>query len=125
VGATGATGATGPSGITIEAGENTITANDTWTTLDTITLTSNGAFEYILRLVQGSNIRVSKVFIAKSSDGSTVDHTEYAVIELGSSISGVEVQATVSGTNLLLQAKASNAATTNVTARVARTILTT
>jgi hypothetical protein len=77
-----------------------------------------------LWLSQGSKRRASKILALKSSDSTTIDYTEYAIIELGGSIAGVSVQATVSGANLILQVQASDAASTNVTARIARIPLT-
>jgi hypothetical protein len=109
--------------VTAETGDNTVTANSTATTVDTTTVSGTLAVEYTLRLVQGSKRRLSKILVNPNSAGTDVDYVEYGVIETGTAISGISVTATVSSGNILLRVRASDAATTNVTAKLIKVVM--
>ena len=77
--------------------------------------------EYTLSIKQGSKIRSSKVLV--HTDGTSVDSTEYGIMEMGGGISGILVTASVSGTNAILQVTITDAATTNATVKLIKTML--
>jgi hypothetical protein len=110
-------------GINVTDVATTISANSTATTIDTTAVSGTECVEYTLRLTQGSKRRVSKVLVHLNSAGTDVDHVEYAVIETGGAISGVSVTSTVSGGDILLRAQASDASSTNVTAKVIKVVM--
>ena len=99
---------------------STISIN-TASTVDTSALSSFTSMEYILSIKQGSKIRSSKVLV--HTDGTSVDSTEYGIMEMGGGISGILVTASVSGTNAILQVTITDAATTNATVKLIKTML--
>jgi hypothetical protein len=109
--------------VTGESGDNTVTANSTATVIDSVTASGTLAIEYTLRLTQGTKRRLSKILVNPNSDGTDVDYVEYAVIETGGSISGISVTADYSSPNFRLLVAASDAATTNVTAKLEKFVM--
>jgi collagen type VII alpha len=107
-GATGVTGETGASGGTTST--TTITAN-TATAVDTFTLSALNAGEYLITIKQGTKRRTSKLVI--TSDGTTIDSTEFSVIVMGTAIAGVAVTTGVTGANGYVYVTVTDAATTN------------
>lgn len=110
---------------TSEYSNTTITSN-TSTVVDTVPLSSFSSIEYTITLKQGSSssmkVRTSKVLIHYNSGTSTIDSTEYAIIETGSStMANVAVSSAISGSNMQLAITVSDAATTNVDCRVLKT----
>jgi hypothetical protein len=99
---------------------NTISAN-TATTVDTVALSSFTTIEYVVSIKQGSKIRSSKVLV--HTDGTSVDSTEYGIMEMGGGITGIIVTASVSGTDSILQVTITDAATTNATVKLIKTML--
>ena len=99
---------------------STISAN-TATTVDTVALSSFTTIEYTLSIKQGSKIRSSKVLV--HTDGTSVDSTEYGIIEMGGGITGILVAASVSSTNSILQVTITDADTTNATVKLIKTML--
>ena len=97
--------------VPIETGTSTLTAN-TATTISTTALSAFTSIEYMVSLKQGSKVRTSKVVV--QTDGTSVDMTEFAITETGGQMTGVVVSATTSGTDAVLQATVTDAATTNV-----------
>jgi hypothetical protein len=109
--------------ITGENGDNTVTTNSTATVVDSVTASGTLAIEYTLRLTQGSKRRLSKILVNPNSAGTDVDFVEYAVIETGGAISGVSVTADYSAPNFRLLVAASDAATTNITAKLEKFVM--
>ena len=109
--------------VTGENGDNTVTTNNSATIIDSVTASGTHAIEYTLRLIQGSKRRLSKVLISPNSAGTDVDYVEYAVIETGGAISGISVTADYSAPNFRLLVSASDAATTNVTAKLEKFVM--
>ena len=99
---------------------STISAN-TATTVDTVALSSFTTTEYTISIKQGLKVRSSKVLV--HTDGTSVDSTEYGIIEMGGGITGILVTASVSSTNSILQVTITDAATTNATVKLIKTML--
>ena len=91
------------------------------TTLDTVALSGFTTLEYTISIKQGSKIRSSKVLV--HTDGTSVDSTEYGIMEMGGGISGVALSTSVSGSNALLQVTITDAATTNATVKLIKVML--
>jgi hypothetical protein len=110
--------------ITSTVGDNTATANNTAVVVDETPITGVMAIEYTVRLTQGSKRRLSKVLINVNSAETDIDFNEFSIIDTGASaISGAQITADVSGGNVRLLIAASDAATTNVSARILKTIM--
>lgn len=104
--------------LPVSTASATISTNDA-TTIDTVALTSFYTIEYLLNIKQSTKIRTSKVVI--QTDGTSVDLTEYGIVETGGSISGVTVSASVSSGNALLRLTITDAATTNAAVKIVKT----
>jgi hypothetical protein len=109
-----------PDGSIKGGNSNTISVN-TASTVDTVALSSFTSMEYTLSIKQGSKIRSSKVLV--HTDGTSVDSTEYGIMEMGGGITGILVTASVSGTDAILQITITDAATTNATVKLIKTML--
>jgi hypothetical protein len=103
--------------VPIETGTATLTAN-TATNISTTALSGFTSIEYMVSLKQGSKVRTSKVVL--QTDGTSVDMTEFAITETGGTMTGVVVSATTSGTDAVLQATVTDAATTNVNVKFSK-----
>jgi hypothetical protein len=57
------------------------------------------------------------------TDGTTVDATEFGIVETGGKISSVAVAANVSGSNMVLQVTIGDALTTNATVKLHKILL--
>jgi hypothetical protein len=99
---------------------STISAN-TATTVDTVALSSFTTIEYTISIKQGLKVRSSKVLV--HTDGTSIDSTEYGIMEMGGGITGILVTASVSSTNSILQVTITDAATTNATVKLIKTML--
>ena len=99
---------------------STISAN-TATTVDTVALSSFTTIEYTISIKQGSKVRSSKILV--HTDGTSVDSTEYGIMEMGGGITGILVTASVSSTNSILQVTITDASTTNATVKIIKTML--
>ena len=97
--------------VPIETGTSTLTAN-TATTISTTALSAFTSIEYMVSLKQGSKVRTSKVVV--QTDGTSVDMTEFAIVETGGLMSGVAITASASESDAVLQAVVTDAASTNV-----------
>lgn len=107
----GTTASWGTLVVPIETGTATLTAN-TATTISTTALSAFTSIEYMVSLKQGSKVRTSKVVV--QTDGTSVDMTEFAIVETGGLMSGVAVTASASGSNAVLQVVVTDATSTNV-----------
>jgi len=118
----GIQGIQGPGGISGGIITNTSITTNNLTTLDTVPVNSFTSIEYRVTIKQGSLIRTSKLLA--HTDGTSVDSVEFAVLETNGYMSGVNLSADIdmSG-NLILQGIITNAATTNATVKIIKSIV--
>ena len=101
---------------------STITVSTTSaTTVNTLSSLTHRSAEYLVQVTQGSKQTVSKLVMIH--DGTTASISEYAVIELGGTRIPLTLSATMSGTDVLLQATITDADTTNATVEIVRTAI--
>ena len=105
--------------VPITTGTATVTAN-TATAIDNF-VTGTLAIEYTVTLSQGSKVRTSKVLL--HCDGTNVDMTEFAIMELNGTISGVAITASTSASAGYLNLTVTDAATTNVNVKFSKVML--
>jgi Major tropism determinant N-terminal domain/Fibronectin type III domain len=98
-----------------------ITSNSA-VTIDTIALTDFITAEYQVTIHQGTSTRSSKVLV--QTDGTSVDYNEYAIMATGTAIPGVVIAASVSSTNMVLQATITNGSTANGRAFIIKNVTT-
>jgi len=77
--------------------------------------------EFLIQLKQGTSYRTCKVIML--SDGTSVSHTEYGILSFGTTIP-VTFTTSISSGTAQLNATITNAATTNVTAKIVRMTVT-
>lgn len=106
--------------VDVDTTSTTVNAN-TATTIDSVSATTYRSAEYLVQVTQGSKYTISKLIMIHN--GTTANVTEYAVIELGASRIPLTVSATISGGNVLLQATITDAASTNATVKVVRSVI--
>lgn len=104
----------------IESISINITSNNQ-TLVDSFIMGNYPSVEYFIQIKQGSKIRCSKVHVI--TDGTSIDKTEYGVLELNGSISGVSVEVSTSGINGLLYVTVTDGATTNAKVSVNKTAI--
>jgi len=97
-----------------------ITIN-TVTTVDTFALATYRTAKYLVQVTQGSKYTSSEVLLMH--DGTVSYLSEYAVIELGASRIPLTIATAVSGSDVTLTATITDAAATNATVKVARTLI--
>ena len=113
--------------ITLDSGTgelNTSTQSvivNTITTIDSFAKATYRTAKYLIQVTQGSKYTTSEVLL--SHNGTDSYMSEYAVIELGASRIPLTVSTSVSGDNVLLRATITDAASTNATVKVARTLI--
>lgn len=113
--------------ITLDSGTgelNTSTQTvsvNTVTTVDSFDKTVYRTAKYLIQVTQGSKYTSSEVLLVH--DGTDSYLSEYAVIELGATRIPLTVSTTTSGGNVLLRVTVTDAATTNATVKVARTLI--
>jgi hypothetical protein len=86
------------------------------TTVDTTALNAFTTVKYLVSIKQGSKVRSSQIIA--QTDGTSVDYTEFGVVETGGPMNGVLVAASVSSTNCVLQVTITDAASTNATVKI-------
>lgn len=94
---------------------------NTITTVDSFDKTAYRTAKYLIQVTQGSKHTSSEVLLVH--DGTTSYMSEYAVIELGASRIPMTVSTSISSGNVLLRVTITDAATTNATVKVARTLI--
>jgi len=104
----------------VDTTSTTISAT-TATTIDTLSASSYRSAEYLVQVTQDTKQTVSKIIMIH--DGTTANISEYGVIELGGTRIPLTLSATISGTDVLLQATITDADTTNATVEVVRTAI--
>jgi hypothetical protein len=106
---------------TIKSSVSSTISVNTATTVDTVAISSFTTIEYTISIKQDSKVRSSKVLV--HTDGTSIDSTEYGIMEMGGGITGILVTASVSSTNSILQVTITDAATTNATVKLIKTML--
>jgi len=95
--------------------------SNTQTLIDSFVMSNYPSVEYFVQIKQGSKVRCSKVHVI--TDGSSIDKTEYGVLELNGSISGVSVDVSTSGINGLLYVTVTDGASTTAKVTVNKTAI--
>lgn len=103
------------------AGAITSISTNSLTTVDQWDITLYTTVEYTIQIKQGQKIRSSKIMMI--TDESSISHTEYSILEIGSSISGLSIETSVSGGNGVLSVQISDANTTNAQVKVIRSTI--
>lgn len=94
---------------------------NTVTTVDSFDKATYRTAKYLIQVTQGSKYTSSEVLLAH--DGTDSYMSEYAVIELGASRIPMTVSTSISAGNVLLRVTITDAASTNATVKVARTLI--
>lgn len=97
-----------------------VTVN-TITTVDSFDKTAYRTAKYLIQVSQGTKYTSSEVLLAH--DGTDSYMSEYAVIELGASRIPMTVSTSISAGNVLLRVTITDAASTQATVKVARTLI--
>ena len=92
------------------------------TTIASFVKTDTRSGEFLIQVTQGSKYTVSKILLIH--DGTTPTLAEYGVIELGSSRIPLTISTSISGSNVLIQATITDAATTTATVKVTSNLIT-
>lgn len=128
IGPDGAISTTGPlkliSSGTEEASLDTISVTigqNTAVLIDSFIMADYPTIDYVIQIKQGSKIRSSRVLVI--TDATDIDKTEYAILELGGSISGASVTVSTSGINGLLYVTVTDGATTSAKVTVVKTAI--
>lgn len=100
---------------------STTLSTNSATTVSGFVKTSSRSGEFLIQVTQGSKYTVSKILLIH--DDTTPTLTEYGVIELGASRIPLTLSAVISGSNVLVQATVTDAATTNAVVKVTSTLL--
>jgi hypothetical protein len=102
-----------PSTVTISA--------DTATAIDSTSLSGFTTAKYTVSIKQGSKVRSSEVIL--HTDGTSVDTSEFGIIETGGLISGVSITAAAESGNAVLKATITDASSTNATVKLIKTVV--
>lgn len=94
---------------------------NTITTVDSFDKATYRTAKYLIQITQGSKYTASEVLLIH--DGTSSYISEYAIIELGESRIPVVVSTSISGSNVILGVTITNAASTNATVKIARTLI--
>ena len=113
--------------ITLDSGTGELNTStqvvtvNTITTVDSFDKTVYRTAKYLVQVTQGSKYTTSEVLLAH--DGTTSYMSEYAVIELGGTVIPLTVSTSISASNVLLRVTITDAASTNATVKIARTLI--
>jgi hypothetical protein len=113
--------------ITLDSGTGELNTStqlvnvNTITTVDSFAKGTYRSAKYLVQVTQGSKYTTSEVLLAH--DGTDSYMSEYAVIEIGASRIPITVSTSISGSNVLLRVTITDAASTNATVKVARTLI--
>lgn len=113
--------------ITLDSGTGELNTStqvvnvNTVTTVDSFAKATFRSAKYLVQVTQGTKYTTSEVLLAH--DGTDSYMSEYAVIELGASRIPMTVTTSISGSNVLLRVTITDAASTNATVKVARTLI--
>ena len=113
--------------ITLDSGTGELNTStqlvtvNTVTTVDSFDKTVYRTAKYLVQVTQGSKYTTSEVLLVH--DGTDSYLSEYAVIELGGTVIPLTVSTSISAGNVLLRVTITDAASTNATVKVARTLI--
>jgi hypothetical protein len=113
--------------ITLDSGTGELNTStqlvnvNTITTVDSFAKGTYRTAKYLVQVTQGTKYTTSEVLLAH--DGTDSYMSEYAVIELGASRIPMTVSTSISAGNVLLRVTITDAASTNATVKVARTLI--
>jgi hypothetical protein len=113
--------------ITLDSGTGELNTStqlvdvNTITTVDSFAKATFRSAKYLVQVTQGTKYTTSEVLLAH--DGTDSFMSEYAVIELGASRIPMTVSTSISAGNVLLRVTITDAASTNATVKVARTLI--
>ena len=113
--------------ITLDSGTGELNTStqlvnvNTITTVDSFAKATYRSAKYLVQVTQGTKYTTSEVLLAH--DGTDSYMSEYAVIEIGASRIPITVSTSISGSNVLLRVTITDAASTNATVKVARTLI--
>jgi hypothetical protein len=113
--------------ITLDSGTGELNTStqvvtvNTVTTVDSFDKTVYRTAKYLVQVTQGSKYTTSEVLLAH--DGTDSYLSEYAVIELGGTVIPLTVSTSISAGNVLLRVTITDAASTNATVKIARTLI--
>jgi len=113
--------------ITLDSGTGELNTStqlvtvNTVTTVDSFDKATYRTAKYLIQVTQGSKYTTSEVLLVH--DGTDSYLSEYAVIELGGTVIPLTVSTSISASNVLLRVTITNAASTNATVKVARTLI--
>ena len=113
--------------ITLDSGTGELNTStqlvtvNTVTTVDSFDKTVYRTAKYLVQVTQGSKYTTSEVLLVH--DGTDSYLSEYAVIELGGTVIPLTVSTSISASNVLLRVTITDAASTNATVKVARTLI--
>ena len=113
--------------ITLDSGTGELNTStqlvtvNTVTTVDSFDKATYRTAKYLVQVTQGSKYTTSEVLLVH--DGTDSYLSEYAVIELGGTVIPLTVSTSISASNVLLRVTITDAASTNATVKVARTLI--
>ena len=113
--------------ITLDSGTGELNTStqvvtvNTVTTVDSFDKATYRTAKYLVQVTQGSKYTTSEVLLVH--DGTDSYLSEYAVIELGGTVIPLTVSTSISAGNVLLRVTITDAASTNATVKVARTLI--
>lgn len=108
------------SAFTAPTTTTTITAN-TATTVDTFSTSTYRAAEVMLQVTQGSKYSTLKGIVLH--DGTTASLVQYGLIEVGSPVIPLTVEADIDSSTVRIRVTITDAATTNATVRVVKSLI--
>lgn len=114
-------GAESLSSKTLNQTSSATVSTNSATTIDTTALASFTTLKYVLSIKQGSKIRSSELLV--QTDGSTIDYSEYGIIETGGVMNAISVVPTVSGSNCVINITIANAATTAAAVKMFKVLM--
>lgn len=100
---------------------STTLSTNSATTISGFVKTVSRSGEFTIQVTQGSKYTVSKILVIH--DDATPTLTEYGVIELGASRIPLTLSTAISGSNVLIQATVTDAATTSAVVKVTSTLI--
>ena len=108
-------------GLTLGSTKSVTISGDTATAIDTVALSGFTTNRYIVSIKQGSKVR-SSVVIAQT-DGTSVDYTEYGIVETGGKMTGILPEVVVSSTNAVFQITITDASAINATVKIQKVLI--
>ena len=115
----GGGGSGGGGGGTVSSGNFTASAGSPSTLESYAYDSAELVFEYTVFVKNGSDYQTQKLLVMR--DGTTVDSTQYAIMHSNGLL--VQLDATISGSNLLLRATPETGVTGNTTYRIKREVV--